>query len=1245
MNSQYNSAPYPSEVPWDPVQSLEELNRITINQLKPQLPERPERHGRPERPNLNTYNLSTNSINSLNDPRSTQSTPTRLKGAVPLPAKFANSSFNSSFNSYTNSPNNTQPLQQVYQSSPYPITQSASTSFINYTPQKMDNDILNSPSINRLPDIPVLTPTKYTKTNHSSSSTPSRSPIRSPPKFTNNSPSSYKSLDPLKGLSRSPVKTEYYDNRNSWRSEFNLNIDLDNDYPPQQTQLDTFDIINNNSNNNSTNSNYVRNLRVNTDFNDYNEKTLPELPELPELPSISLPVLPFSSFSLLPFHLNQCKNIEFLSEIFYWSINLVDVWSEGLLVPRIEYEKSLKLLISHKKPKLNKFIIDENVQLIIKSMERQNSIYFDDYNNVQFMENVPTSGVLTQLTNCYSYNHTKELSAGDITAEIHQCYSPRCYLSSYKQQSLLKLNQNDPQQLFHKLGEWAEFWKLTLPDLQEIESNEIKKQSHIFELIRQQQSIIRLGEIQIKVYGESFKNHSPQLLPDVKKFYNDAFNSVKPLIEIHKKYLLIPLLNKIETQGKFITGIGEIFLNWCSIATIPYLKYTEKLASVRELIKFEKSKSNSIFVDWLVSIDSNSKEVISNSLDHNRIFFSGFIGHTQLLSLALNSVLKRLSPSDLDYKLLNEAIKKVDQLNKQIDEMQEVSLQHRHLKVLSNQLTWKSNVQEIDLKLYESSRRLIRKGTVFKKREKFLTSTVCYLILLDNYLLITEKREILNNFDNYKIIEKPIPIEFLQIESKNFQIPKQEAINNNDQEGNNGESYPFKIRYSGQNISFTFSTQNLIERENWFKDFNKVKSLKSKLSLDSEVFRIDIISDKFAYEDNLQINKLPVCVKGSNLDLAINSYEDEVRNLNDLSVLSISNDNRKSLIVDVAEISRPVMYSEVLSSCNIRFQDKDYIIVGLNYGLFMCEINDNINGWKKVLELSKITQIEQLNELLIILSDQAIYSINIITLLLNFYDKNADKISPIERLSKKHVLKFKIGNHNNCKLLFLIKSPLSTINTNSNALGMDFKIKILSPIFNNFNKFLNFQKITNFSIDYKCFDIFIFNAMFVISSIKGFEIFSLNFLNNPTVLPKFIEQVKKPRTETELIKKSIYTVSSRPLGMFKVVGKKQFYLIYESFAIVIDTMGQLIGDKFILPFKFECCKIAIYENYLVCIGNDIVEIFDLNYDDVNGFKRIEPIQIINGKNIKLIDDINLKLVMTHPRISGRQLIIELVKII
>lgn len=165
----------------------------------------------------------------------------------------------------------------------------------------------------------------------------------------------------------------------------------------------------------------------------------------------------------------------------------------------------------------------------------------------------------------------------------------------------------------------------------------------------------------------------------------------------------------------------------------------------------------------------------------------------QYLPITLKSISKNTDVSDEDYEYILLAIKEVEKLNEQVDMVYGEALEHRNLIRFSRKLMFDSRMRQnttgysnlstplstvehfnnvdpsiedkLNLGLLNSERKLIYSGSVYKKREAWLEPASVYIALLDNYFLITEIT-IKNNKKWYKLIERPIPIDYLSIERK-----------------------------------------------------------------------------------------------------------------------------------------------------------------------------------------------------------------------------------------------------------------------------------------------------------------------------------------------------------------------------------------------------------------------------------------------------------------------------------------------
>ncbi|ODV97117.1 hypothetical protein PACTADRAFT_48873 [Pachysolen tannophilus NRRL Y-2460] len=986
---------------------------------------------------------------------------------------------------------------------------------------------------------------------------------------------------------------------------------------------------------------------------------------LPPLP-IDLPSLPFSSSSLSSSHFESISNIAFLSEIRTWCSFLFTHWSLNAQVSIIELKRSLTLLITYYLPRLPSGIVESNVENIVNELFKNNCIYEQSSNDgfqiINFNYNSCTiGGILTELSPCYSLANHRFNSD-------YRCYSKTCYhedpgrnYHANKDPSVLSRgktissstttypssNGSDSSAssyLTHlDLGlDWVSHWRISDQELSALDIDVVKRQSHIFDLIKSEQRLIANGKVLIEVYGDSFMKQRPKLLPDIDKFYDDAFATVKPLVELHRQHLFEPLISKLNTQGKFLSNISALYLNWIDEVRIAYLKYAERMVSVRELITYEtKLRKNSKFSEWLISVD-NDPRVLTINVSHDRLFSTSFINHILSLPLTLQAVQDKTMQQDPDYVGLKKVIKAVKKLSSKIDEMQAYALKIKALKNIKHQIVWKSGL-EIELNLNKEYRQLIKRGTVIRKRDlkdMWLNDSPVHLILLDNYLLLTE--EVVKDSSNvkYKINEKPIPVEYLIIETKTSDtsvVRSSEAVTAShtsplkrsttesslhNSANDTQEYYSFKIRQTSKHHSYTFYTKSLIERNEWLSVLSQVQSTLSRKLRKIEPYKLKIIADSaFSYDQNEMPHNLPIISEGNPMDLAIKEIEKQYP----------------------GELPRAQMVSRVLCSTNFRYLDNEYILVGLNFGIFMSDI-DNPRNWTRILDLPKVTQIKVLEKfgIIIILNDKVLSYYYIDSLVARKQNIVGQKIS------KQNVCFFKVGQQQGSTLLFFMESRSSVSN-----------FKVFIPIIDeSTGKFEYFLGHKEFLVQGECSGISIFNSTFAVHTTKGFEIMSLSVLK-----PQFVPDVANTEFEensytfadsvnslakktssssgavSEQIKKKLNSSSIKPLGIFKLPNKSEFIIVYSELALFINNNGKISRNSYI-PFQQKYNNALFDNNYLIMANDDIMEIWLIS--DIKTFDN-RLAQVISGKNINIIDFENNKFVVAHPKHLGRQLILQLVK--
>jgi hypothetical protein len=225
--------------------------------------------------------------------------------------------------------------------------------------------------------------------------------------------------------------------------------------------------------------------------------------------------------------------------------------------------------------------------------------------------------------------------------------------------------------------------------------------------------------------------------------------------------------------------------------------------------------------------------------------------------------------------------------------------------------------------------------------------------------------------------------------------------------------------------------------------------------------------------------------------------------------------------------------------------------------------------------------------------------------------------------------------------------------------GLHSTFKVLEPVFQKstekksrlFGKKFGaefFREYDEFYIPTECFTINLFHTYIAISTLKGFELMTLD--------------KKVPMSIPDLKNQAIGNIAARirdqkPLGMFRL-SDAEFLLCYEECGVYVDKHGD-VSRSVIMEFVGKAKTAAMYGAYLVLFDSDFVEIRNAE----NGRLR----QVIAGRDVRCLDyGINplgagaatsqmamggqgqdkrvLKLAMAHPEVVGSQIVLEMVLI-
>lgn len=955
---------------------------------------------------------------------------------------------------------------------------------------------------------------------------------------------------------------------------------------------------------------------------------------LPPVP-LDLPLLPFSSSLLTRLHFSLCKNVWSMKDIFAWCLKLTD-WLHGQEISHKEFRKALIKLVVYYKRHTPINLIGKNVTQIITSFAAAGVITIGPNADeaaklkdliVSFNPDSEISGVLVDLTECYSSDPDHLIFSGE--RKLWKCYSSQCQMNKMIEHEHLMQTTN-----IHDLvlgSDWANHWQLTAEDVN-MDPAISKRQSLIFDLIKFEQNFIQRAECFIEIAAPQFISAATLLAGQnivllAAKLQEDVCSPAKELATIHRKQLFEPLLRILIADGRLISnisGISELYEEWSKLARTPLLQYMSIVPMVEELLRQDALKT------WDEPLRLNPR-MKALQVNGNLLLLSTFNSRYQHLPLQLADIRKSFDEQDEEYNHITKAIESIKRLGKKVNEMKVHADNIHSLKILERHLSWKSNIRQPNINLASEKRKFFYRGDLSKKGDLRINSHTVHLIVLDNYLLITEKSRSQRSL-TFKVIESPIPMDFLILENREKEtgitskVSTSPNLNKQQDTEEDLASFPFKIRYAGRGKyeahTFFAPTENI--RNKWFGVFEKARSNLLRRVLPLAPYSLQLIDNSyFAYDQASKILKLPM--------LPIN---DPVFLLAAGTTTSLRS---RGILRDVYAPDVPrnqIVYKKLQCSEQFESNGTKFHFLGLSNGVYCSDLK---NRWKMIINMSniaKVSVIPSLNVVLVLANKCLRYYP--LQLLINIYYERKDRTSSFQ-LSNDSILFFEVGSHRGIPTLFVAKKK--------NAGTTNFKVFSIET--DNDGILSTFSVIKRFYIQAECYGISVFNTSVAVHTQRGFEILDLQKLTPRTVpeLPPPEQNNKKidvygrkiGSQGVDVIRKAIAHTTVKPMGMFKLANNKEFLLVYNECAIFVNKSGKLSRPTMV-RFDFRPRNIAFLDNNLFIVCEEVIEVWSIS-DFVNGASKL--IQVIPSKDVTMLNSQQLTFSMANPRVVGLQIAFSL----
>lgn len=679
----------------------------------------------------------------------------------------------------------------------------------------------------------------------------------------------------------------------------------------------------------------------------------------------------YEGVTLSKVRLLQCKDIWALSSLFKWVLNLPH-WFEKALFAEVEVRQYLSLIVKFYCPNFDDYDLLEVVDLIVYEF-KQHECFVEAFNHQVFInDEASISGVIPRLTTCYSthYNHANTNLKNRVYFP-HKCYDFDCPFNRRKFDVSKQLNQR-----------WHIYWDILPQELQTLDKAKIDKSSAIFELIATAHRDVENHSIFVNTVGKDFLKQEKTLAYPLRPavFYKYAFESVEEIGKLKKKYLLEPLKEILAEQGKYIEReYWNPFLSWLDNSESIYKEQVKNKSALLVFINFEREKPQSKFFAWFKS---------HNSYIAQKNFYNAFVDDAIIMVPTFEKIKKLSVPGSNEWNQVDKVLQKLKDFAAKLNKWKR-TYDSRELfkKITFSPLNYNVNTEfdEDDVIICEN---LAKKSASDSKN--------LYLLLFSSRFLICEIDFIRHN---YKVIENPIPVQYLIANSKKKDSKSKSARLNFKTSGgsSHGEKHSLanakmsKLRIF--NIAEDYMTSVIVYRgqdQEWIKKVTEARKLFFDKMQQLSAFKLKYIAESVSSNEGLYY-------------LGV-SYPNDV-----VKVLKSS-----------SRLAAYMLNSTVISTITLKHKQKKYEIIGMSNSVCARCVSDN-EKWKKLLSYEGVRKFGYFKDdnVLVLLAYKKLVCLSFDDVVL-FLSKKLPKLKA--SLISKDILDFGCLKFNNFEALAYVKS-------------------------------------------------------------------------------------------------------------------------------------------------------------------------------------------------------------------------------
>ncbi|KAG9103502.1 hypothetical protein FRC06_010384 [Ceratobasidium sp. 370] len=388
---------------------------------------------------------------------------------------------------------------------------------------------------------------------------------------------------------------------------------------------------------------------------------------------------------------------------------------------------------------------------------------------------------------------------------------------------------------------------------------EVKRQSVIFELIKGEMEYVKDLELLDSLFIQPLLHEDPPIIPRdrVEHWIPQVFSNFAD-VHLHHRRMLDRLHEIQREEHPIIRSISapvfDAALNWRDA----YMVYIPHYPIAEYTLDEEKANNK----EFKAFVERQTR--VSDSRKHElKMFIHRPVARLPRYELLLRDIMGASPMDHEDRESIPQIIEIISELVRSTNAAIGTAKQKVEIWNYASNLVWKPG-EMIDLDLHNEARQLYHFGKLYRQPEgglDFSKWTEVFVLVFDNYLVITKPRSNKDGVTKYHVNRRPIPVDLMSLvgfsdppqqrSTRLFSIgAKHDAPPNG--AGGPGDSaqdsrliYSFGIHYTGRagGISQFFIDSNTARAE-WRQKLEEATEMRKVVQDSNKVFELETLSNE-----------------------------------------------------------------------------------------------------------------------------------------------------------------------------------------------------------------------------------------------------------------------------------------------------------------------------------------------------------------------------------------------------------------